>query len=607
MGGTGAVYVFVRNGTVWSEQKKLVPSDASPQSGFGAALALLGDTALIGAPHQSAPGFSELGAAYAFGRAGTSWAQQRKFLPSASDNQAGLHFGAAVAVSSSSVAIGRDNLSAGGVDWFTGAAGAWSTASTGVGSSVPHFGSALAMNDVTTVIGAYGDSGKASEAGAVTSTSNSPPHVLTRLTASDAAATDHFGYSVALTGTTLLVGAPGVDTAPGNGQCSTVADSGAAYVFTQSGGVFTQQKKLGAINIIIEAPPLPPCADPGMGIGTSVATDGALVLLGAPFRADWGVEAMPNTGAVFEHEYAATNASPCKQNSECLSSYCIEGVCCKSGCNGPCLSCLAALKDPALSFGGDWVTGVCGEVAANTDPKNGCVDQGTFCGTTDVCSGYGACASAHPPGTQCGAGASSSCVSATTTAANAVCVNNTCASYFTFDCDPGYLCKNGFCKTNCSSDSDCDDSKGFVCQSGLCKLEAAPGEGGSGGEGGATTANLAGAGGDSGLAGAFQGGEAGAMQAGAAGEAMESGGSGGTLPSADAGSAGKVEAGLECVPACPSAMICDHQSGQCLDRLVTACAYRALGNGGARASWLALLALGAATLARRRRMSAELE
>jgi hypothetical protein len=309
---------------------------------------------------------------------------------------------------------------------------------------------------------------------------------------------------------------------------------------------------------------------------------------------------MPNTGAVFEHEYAATNASPCTQSSECISGYCIEGVCCKSGCNGPCLSCLAALKDPALSFGGDWATGVCGEVAANTDPKNGCTDQGTFCGTTDVCSGYGACGSAHPPGTQCGAGASSSCVSATSTAANAVCVNNTCASYFTFDCDPGYLCKNGFCKTHCASNSDCDDAQGFICQSGLCKLDTETAEGGSGGEAGATPVDDAGAGGDSGLAGAHEGGEAGALYGGEAGAAVALGGSGGTRPAAGGPGAGGKSEGLECTPGCASGMVCDREIGQCVDQLVTACAYRAARRSAAPGgSWLWLLALSALAGARR--------
>jgi len=306
---------------------------------------------------------------------------------------------------------------------------------------------------------------------------------------------------------------------------------------------------------------------------------------------------------VFEHEYAATNASPCTQSSECISGYCIEGVCCKSGCNGPCLSCVAALKDPALSFGGDWVTGVCGEVAADTDPKNGCTDQGTFCGTTDVCSGYGACGSAHPYGTQCGAGASSSCVSATSTAANAVCVNNTCASYFTFDCDPGYLCKNGFCKTNCSSDSDCDDTKGYICQSGLCKLDPSLGEGGSGGEAGALAGG--GAGGESGAAGAPGAGEGGSLQggeAGAAGAAGATSGAGGT-PSVAGGTAGAGnDGGLECTPACPTGMVCNHEFGQCVDRLITACSYcPAARSGSAGGSWLLLLALCALGAVRRRR------
>ncbi len=640
----GAAYVFVRHGTQWTQQQRLVPADGAAGAQFGAAVTLSGDNALIGAPFQAAGALAEVGAAYAFGRTGVSWVQQRKFAPAAA--AAGLHFGAALAVSGATAAVGRDSASGGGVDWFVQAGSTWNSTGSGLTSSAPHFGSALSMSDTTTAIGAPGDLIKGAAVGSVSVTSNSAPHALTTLTANDGLAGDKFGYALALSNNTLLVGAPGIDTAPGNGVCSNVPDSGGAYVFTQSGGAWSLQKKLTALNLIIEQFPLPPCFDPGIALGTSVATAGPLVLLGAPFRADWGAEAMPNTGAVFEHEYAATNASLCTQNSDCLSNYCVEGVCCKSGCDGVCSSCLADLKDPAHSYGGDWVTGVCGEITVDTDPKNGCDDMGTFCGTTGVCSGNGSCQAAHPFGTQCGAGASSSCASATSTAANALCINYTCASYFTFDCQPGYLCKGGFCKTNCQSNADCDDSQGYLCLSGLCKLGGALGEAcdkdkeclsqhcadgvccdaacdgacvacvtsrgagtcsavvddpgdppgscsaeaGSGGEGGAPEAHEAGSGGEA------EAGAAGQPEAGQGGEGgvLAEGGAAGAQPNPDDGY-------VECVPACARGLHCDHTSGHCQEILITACDCRIAGSRGASGGPLALLAIVVLGFRRRRR------
>lgn len=84
-----------------------------------------------------------------------------------------------------------------------------------------------------------------------------------RLTASDALEEDAFGTAVALDGRTLVVGADGKDFGP-------LPDAGAAYVFTTSGGEWTQRTKLM---------PLDP--SPGMNFGTAVAIDGDRIVVGA--------------------------------------------------------------------------------------------------------------------------------------------------------------------------------------------------------------------------------------------------------------------------------------------------------------------------------------
>ncbi|HUO73882.1 MAG TPA: hypothetical protein VMU39_24125, partial [Solirubrobacteraceae bacterium] len=69
----GAVYVFTRSGSTWSEQAKLTASDGGSQDYFGTSIAISpdGGEALIGAPgHQNA------GAAYVFTRSGGAWTQE---------------------------------------------------------------------------------------------------------------------------------------------------------------------------------------------------------------------------------------------------------------------------------------------------------------------------------------------------------------------------------------------------------------------------------------------------------------------------------------------------------------------------------------------------
>jgi hypothetical protein len=99
----GSAYVFIRNGTTWIRQQKLVASDGAPGDGFSNwAVSLDGDTALIGACYyQHKQG---TGAAYIFTRTGTTWTQQQKLL--ASDGAKGHWFGTAVFLVGNTALIG---------------------------------------------------------------------------------------------------------------------------------------------------------------------------------------------------------------------------------------------------------------------------------------------------------------------------------------------------------------------------------------------------------------------------------------------------------------------------------------------------------------------
>jgi hypothetical protein len=99
-GSRGAAYVFVRSGSSWAEEQKLVANDAVEFDLFGVSVALFGDRALVGAYFDE----ERLGAAYLFVRSESSWTEEQKLV--ASDGVAGDRFGNAVSLGDGRALIG---------------------------------------------------------------------------------------------------------------------------------------------------------------------------------------------------------------------------------------------------------------------------------------------------------------------------------------------------------------------------------------------------------------------------------------------------------------------------------------------------------------------
>ncbi len=279
---SGAVYVFVRSGGGWSQQAYLKASNTGGGDQFGYSVAVSGDTIVVGAlfedsnavgvnGNQVDNGFPNAGAAYVFVRAGGVWSQQAYLKASNTAPQA--IFGNSVAVGGDIVVVGanREDSSATGVNgnqadnsaFFAGAAyvfvrsgGGWSQQAYLKASNTQAndlFGWSVAVSGDTLVVGAYhedssatgvnGDQAdnSAADAGAA--------YVFVRtgvtwsqqayLKASNTGASDQFGYSVAVSGDTLAVGAVFEDSNAvgpnGNQGDNSAADSGAAYVFAGAG------------------------------------------------------------------------------------------------------------------------------------------------------------------------------------------------------------------------------------------------------------------------------------------------------------------------------------------------------------------------------------
>lgn len=269
----GSASVFVRTGGTWSLQQEVTAPDGAAGDEFGSAVAVSGDTVIIGARGDTS-GLDGAGSAYVFLRTGTTWSLQQKLT--ASDAGRFDRLGYSVALEGDTAVVGAfaDNTSAGAdagsAYVFVRSGGTWSqqqklTAGDGQASAL--FGSSVGIRGDTAAVGAYAHDGLAgANQGAeyvfMRSAGTWSQHQ--KLTSSGAEANQFFGAGTGFDGTTLVVGAPGDDSTAGT-------DSGLAYVFGLDAGTWTERQALGA--------PEPASGDQ---FGTSVAVDGARLVAGAP-------------------------------------------------------------------------------------------------------------------------------------------------------------------------------------------------------------------------------------------------------------------------------------------------------------------------------------
>ena len=392
----GAAYVFVRNGSAWSEQTRLTAGDGASGDNFGCSVALFNNTAVVGAMWDDIGVNVDQGSAYAYVRQGSTWTQVSKLV--SPDGATGDSFGTAVAINSEMIVCGaplhdRQSPNNGaayvyvpdGLFWrydakispsglsahaffgtslaiyeneiLAGATGDFVTA-TNQGSAYLHaktplgwverahfrypnpadgekWGHSVGLSGQTAILGApfanlnsspkglalvYSRAGDAWAQGEVRSnaqerqaqsylgisvaidgeyavaganqfdssfTDQGAIYVFPRskawqnrlvlpLIASDAAANDRFGSSVAIKGDTLISGAPLNDLGP-------IVDAGSAYIFVRGVGDNWSQQA-GPLMAIDGAA--------GDNLGTSVAVDGDTAIVGAPGD---------DTGSVFNH------------------------------------------------------------------------------------------------------------------------------------------------------------------------------------------------------------------------------------------------------------------------------------------------------------------
>jgi hypothetical protein len=246
----GSAYVFTRIGSTWTQQAQVNATGGEANDGFGVFVAVSGDTAIVGAPLDDVGANANQGSAFAFTRSGSTWTQRAHLT--ATGGAANAWFGVSVAISGDTAIVGAylDDV---GVNNDQGSAWTFSRVSSkwigpdlsmfAAGGAVSDsFGTSVAISGDTAIVGAYRD-----DVGANVDQGSAYVFIRTgstwtqqaQLTAAGGAADDWFGFSVAISGDTAIVGAYSDDVGANVNQ-------GSAYVFVRTGSTWTQQAQLTA-------------------------------------------------------------------------------------------------------------------------------------------------------------------------------------------------------------------------------------------------------------------------------------------------------------------------------------------------------------------------
>jgi hypothetical protein len=296
---TGAISIFANfRGKTWGPSEpvetKLTASDGAADDFFGWSASISGDglTAIVGAYGDG--GRSNSGSAYIFNYANSTWSQTSKLT--ASPFASGDFFGFSVSISEDGLtaivgAYGDDDNGSysGSAYIFNYANSTWSQTSkltASDGASGDYFGFSVSISDdgLTAIVGAYRDDSIKGSA-YIFNYVNSTWSQTSKLTASGGAAGEYFGYSVSISedGLTAIVGAQYGDVGG--------SDSGSAYIFNYANSTWSQTSKLVASD---------GASSDRFGNSVSISGDGLTAIVGAIFDDVGG----SNSGSAYIFNYA---------------------------------------------------------------------------------------------------------------------------------------------------------------------------------------------------------------------------------------------------------------------------------------------------------------
>lgn len=241
----GAAYVYVLGNKGWYQQAKLVADPVFVDDTLGGAVALNNDVAMLGVSRRDDKG-KDSGAVVSFERESNTWVQNQIFT--APDAKPGDVFGQSIALTENFLVIGAPRNDSLGVD--SGAAyiykresGIWlyqAKIKASDGAAGDLFGISVAIDGNTILVGADLNDEVAQEAGAVYVYvfDDNQWKQEAKLVASDGGKTDIFGVRVSLAQNTALISARRDDID------ELGIDAGSAYIFVRDGNTWTQEVKL---------------------------------------------------------------------------------------------------------------------------------------------------------------------------------------------------------------------------------------------------------------------------------------------------------------------------------------------------------------------------
>jgi hypothetical protein len=405
----GSARVFVRTGTTWIEETTLFAADGAESDQFGTSVSLSADgsRALIGVFNDDTTGGMDAGSARVFVRTGTTWIEEARLL--AGDGAADDQFGVAVAVSADGSraligAVGDDTIrgsSGGSARVFVRTGTVWAeeaTLLTPDGAAFDRIGFAVALSSDGTrallgiprdIVGGVSGNGSARIFLRMGTLWTQEATLLP----ADGLPNDFFGWSVALSddGSRAIIGSPFDDTPGGS-------DAGSSRVFLRTGTAWT-----------LDATLLAPqgARDDTFGRSVALSADGSRALVGV--NADDTAGGL-DTGNAHVFTVQATRGSGCAVGAACVSGNCVDGVCCDTACGGGAVDCQAC----SVTAGGG-VDGTCGPLRPSEALTVTCRAGTDGCDAPEVCSPSSTTCPAdalHPMGFTCrgvAAGAAGGC------------------------------------------------------------------------------------------------------------------------------------------------------------------------------------------------------
>jgi hypothetical protein len=425
--GQGRAFVYRRNGGVWEEPQVLTPepTQVSPSS-FGASVALAGDMAAVSALYDT----GLAGSVQLFRREGDVYTFEEELLAPDPENLG--NFGLSIAMHESMLVVGApgtdsmtsSNADVGAVYVFTHDGTSWNESAflQPTDLTAKHrFGTSVAVDDEYVIAGGPGEphfNGRVSVYRHDEMWANAaelPPPSMFVVT-------PQFGAGVERIGSSIAVAAP-----------ATLGSAliGRVFVYEPTGTTWTMSQTL-----------VPDDASSGDLFGDHIAASGTTMLVSSP-----GADAMGfvDVGLVYEYSLGATLGEACGDDAECNSGHCADGVCCEQTC-GVCQICDA--------------DGICRIAAAGEDPADECDEEAPLsCGFTGACDGRGSCA-VYPDGSRCGAGECTGGRCRPECVDEGTLVVDEQGEDQELSCAP-YRCSEGACVTSCATTAEC--LPGFVC------------------------------------------------------------------------------------------------------------------------------------------------